>query len=156
MGVCVEGGSGGIRALRLLISGEYAGAINTDLRRAGLPGVEWAGTLHLSWWELREFIEDLRSDHTSSLFKKLRPDDHQWYDPKLQILAEIANIDSDLRMMSMIDRMEDPNAMPDEYLRRYGPPQPDDRPANEKPNGKRTAEEKRAIAQRARMKAVGA
>lgn len=142
MGVCIEGGSGGIRALRLLISGEYAGAINTDLRRAGLPGVEWAGTLHLSWWELSEFIEDLRSDHTSALFKKLRPLDHQWFDPKLQMLAEIANIDADLRMMSMVDRLGDPDSMPEDYLRRYGAPKVDGDPIDSEPSDEHVSVER--------------
>lgn len=79
--------------------------------------MEWAGTLHLSWWELREFVADLQRDPRSSFFKRLHPKDYHRFDP----LTEVANIVADLRMFSVIDRIGE-GEIPDEYLMRFGPP----------------------------------
>lgn len=116
----VEGDGGGIRGLRLLIEGEYAGAINTDLRAAGMPGVDWAGTLHLSWWELKEFILNSRQDSTSAYFRARNPQDHIWHDDHNLWFSKIASMLSEIRFLSAAGKFED---IPDDYLPvRYGPP----------------------------------
>lgn len=90
--------------------------------------MEWAGTLHLSWWELREFIVDLLQDPRSSYFKRIHPKDYIWFDPVTKMLAENANIAADLRMYAVVDRLGEEGEIPEDYLVRFGPP---DEPASE-------------------------
>lgn len=121
----VEGDCGGIRALRLLIEGEFAGAINTDLRCNNFPGVDWAGTVRLSWWELAEFLRWLPGDRTSALYRARNPDDWMWDFDRL-LAAATATAVSDLRWLEVVGRVGEDD-VPDRWrLRVYGPPDPED------------------------------
>lgn len=119
----LEGERGGIRSLRELIEGDHAGAVNDDLRRAGYPGVEWAGTLSLSWWELLEFLKNLRQDSSSSLYRALNPDDYMWADMDTLLLAEIATHTSTSRWLDAVGKLEE---IPVEWAPgQYGPRVPE-------------------------------
>lgn len=79
----------------------------------------WAGTLSLSWWELREFLHHLRQDDSSSLYRSLHPDDHMWSRVDTQLLAEIATHTSASRWLDAAGRLE---SVPDDWAPgRYGP-----------------------------------
>ena len=149
MGRRVEGDDGGIRGLRQLIEGEHAGAINTDLRRHHYPGVEWAGTIHLSWWELKHFLEYLQHDQGSALARRVDPDGAGW-DLQSQLLAEIATHTSAIRHMTAVPVLGE--GMPADWgASMYGPKAKMAAPAK---RGK-SVEEKKAIAARARARAAG-
>lgn len=112
----VTGVGGGITSLRQLIGGEYAGAINTDLRCHGLPGIDWAGTYDLSWWDLLEFVKHECSKPDANLFRQVNPEYETVQDFYSKFSAQAI---ADLRWMSASKFSSEDGSMPP-GLERFG------------------------------------
>ena len=124
MGWRVEGDRGGIRGLRRLIEGEYAGAINYDLRSRGWPGVAWAGTVDLSWWDLLTFVTHVERDSSSALFRQIQGDDHVWSRPEVLLASAIANAVEDIKFLTAVPLFGEET--PARYTAsQYGPTEPE-------------------------------
>ena len=127
--------------------------------------MRWIGEPEFSWSDLRAILRKLSRDPESEYARSIDPDGYVWVDPTMQLLAEVANIMSDLRLFSIIDRTPD-GAIDPQYLARFGPHRPGaDGPDQESESlaeeahperrGRRSVEEQKAIAERARRRAAG-
>lgn len=103
----VAGDCGGIAGLRHLIGGEYGGAINTDLRRNGFPGILWAGTVDLGWWELREFLRHECRDASSALWRQINPEHADVKSVDTLLRRHVAQAVTDLRWLTAAQMMSD-------------------------------------------------
>ncbi|MEJ9078596.1 hypothetical protein WKY82_09265 [Gordonia malaquae] len=129
--------------------------MNSDLLDRGYSRRDIATVL--SWSDLRDIIDHRK--HDSALSRAIDPDGWFWNDVGAQLAAKSATALSSLRFWDLM-RMEmlDEGTMADYLPAEYGPSQPEDskpvETVDDRPR-KRTVEEKRAIAERARQKAAG-
>lgn len=128
--------------------------MNSDLLDRGYSRRDIATVL--SWSDLRDIIDHRK--HDSALSRALDPDGWYWNDIGAQLAAKSASALSSLRFWDLM-RMEmlDEGTMADYLPAEYGPQTEDSQPVetvDDRPR-KRTVEEKRAIAERARQKAAG-
>lgn len=99
-------------------------------------------------------MDNLPRDKTSAFYRKLNPDEWIWSDANAVLLAEIATVLSDLRWMEAAARVG-VDEIPDRWqMRTYGPPRASE--GDEQQPEVRSLDEKRAIAERARRRAIGA
>lgn len=81
-----------------------------------MPGVDWAGTYDLSWWDLQEFIRYECRDSTSALWRKINPE----YESPDEILARFtAQAVADVRWLLALNYADEEGHMP-EILERFG------------------------------------
>lgn len=62
-----------------------------------MPGIDWAGTFELSWWDLQEFITHECVDTRSAFFRQINPDAET---PETVLLRHVAQATADLRSLT--------------------------------------------------------
>ena len=65
-----------------------------------MPGVDWAGTYDLSWWDLQEFIRHECRDSTSAMWRTINPEVAGADPIDVLLLRYVAQATTDMRWLA--------------------------------------------------------